>query len=132
MLRVSAGVVRRLTQSGDTQDQVQPVAGHASYIHSVVAYTDRLSDKGAMTQQIQYARNDRSGKWGIKWRKLVSESSDEQAVKRLVRERMLGVGLNNSDFRATFDMTGWNVHPRLMSRGARDRIILSIGSFWMV
>lgn len=53
---------------------------------------------------------------------------DEQVVKRLVRGRMLGVGLNNSDFWATFDMTGWNVHPRLMSRGACDRIILSIGS----
>jgi hypothetical protein len=51
---------------------------------------------------------------------------DEQ-VKRLLRERMLGVGLNNSDFRATFDMTGRNVHPRLMSRGACNRTILGIG-----
>ena len=53
---------------------------------------------------------------------------DEQVVKRPVRERMLGVGLNDSDFWATFGMIGWYVHPRSMSRGACGRIIFGIGS----
>jgi hypothetical protein len=38
---------------------------------------------------------------GHKIEEVGSESSefwDEQVVKRLVRERMLGIGLNNSDF----------------------------------